>query len=573
MSKVSKGTVLIVTFDSIAKVGRRTVYLTAILNMVMCNRRYTLKTFNTEAICIPSKHYMVDLTERVEEIKKLVDAGKYFTINRARQYGKTTTISALSSALADQYDVISVDFQDITDADFENESEFTKSLSQMLCDTKDTMDIPIPDKYYDQLQQLADKKEKAKLNDIFRIFDRWCKENPKSIILTIDEVDTATNNQVFLDFLGKLRANYLKREKNPAFKAFQSVILVGVTDIKHLRSKIRPEDEHKVNSPWNIAADFEIDMSLSEDGIKGMLDEYESDHHTGMETAAVAKAIREYTNGYPYLVSRICQKIDEDLVPSRFRSLADAWTEYGVDEAVKKILSEPNNSLFESLTGKLTNYPELRKRLRAILMRGESIAWLPYDEEQQQLFMYGFIRNNHNTVAVSNRIFEMLLYTQFIGESDKNNDLKQVAAGTKSEFVDADGWLDIPKIMDHFIKEHNRIHKDNTEKFLEEEGRERFITYISGIINGTGTYSVKETLRDYRRTDLVIHYLGRRYIIELKIWRGDRYNAEGEKQLMGYLDYWKLDTGYMLSFNFNKNKEPGVERIQIGDKVLFEGTV
>ena len=40
-------------------------------------------------------------------------------------------------------------------------------------------------------------------------------------------------------------------------------------------------------------------MSLSEEGIKGMLDEYEADHHTGMDTAAIAKSIREYTNGYP----------------------------------------------------------------------------------------------------------------------------------------------------------------------------------------------------------------------------------------------------------------------------------
>ena len=528
---------------------------------------------NTEAVCIPSKHYMVDLSERVKEIKKLVDAGKYFTINRARQYGKTTTLTALDSALAGQYDVISIDFQDITDADFENESEYTKGLSQMLCDTRDSIDIPIPDKCYDQLQDLAEKNENVKLNDVFRIFDRWCKENRKPIVLIIDEVDTATNNQVFLDFLGKLRSNYLKREKNGKYKTFQSVILAGVTDVKHLRSKIRPEDEHKVNSPWNIAADFNIDMSLSEDGIKGMLDEYEADHHTGMDTAVIARSIREYTNGYPYLVSRICQRIDENLVPGRFRSLSDAWTEYGVDEAVKMILAEPGNSLFESLTGKLTNYPELRKRLRAILMKGETFAWLPYDEEQQQLFMYGFIRNNHNTIAVSNRMFEMLLYTHFIGESDKNNDLKQLAAGTKTAFVDAEGWLDVPKIMDHFIREHNRIHKDNTEKFIEEEGRERFITYIAGIINGTGTYSVEEQLRDYRRTDLVIHYLGRRYIIEMKIWHGERYNAEGEKQLTGYLDYWNLSTGYMLSFNFNKKKEPGVERIQIGEHVLFEGTV
>ena len=38
-----------------------------------------MKCFNTTAICLPSKHYMVDLTSRVEQIKKLVDDGKYFT--------------------------------------------------------------------------------------------------------------------------------------------------------------------------------------------------------------------------------------------------------------------------------------------------------------------------------------------------------------------------------------------------------------------------------------------------------------------------------------------------------------
>ena len=58
-----------------------------------------MKRFNTTAVCIPSKHYMVDLSERVREIKKLVDAGKYFTINRARQYGKTTPLHGESLLL------------------------------------------------------------------------------------------------------------------------------------------------------------------------------------------------------------------------------------------------------------------------------------------------------------------------------------------------------------------------------------------------------------------------------------------------------------------------------------------
>ena len=82
------------------------------------------------------------------------------------------------------------------------------------------------------------------------------------------------------------------------YKFFQSIILAGVTDVKHLKSKIRDGADSKENSPWNIAADFDIDMSLSEAGIKGMLDDYEADHHTGMDIAEIARLIREYFKLY-----------------------------------------------------------------------------------------------------------------------------------------------------------------------------------------------------------------------------------------------------------------------------------
>ena len=516
---------------------------------------------------------MVDISEKVKEIKQLVDDGKYFVINRARQYGKTTTLRALRQALQEKYIVLSLSFEGITNAGYQTESEFVQTFSRLLLDQSEFYGVSIPENIIKIFEDYSENKlAKFNMNELFRTFRRWIKNYNKAVVLLIDEVDNATNNQIFLDFLGLLRDGYIVRESDNV-PAFQSVILAGVTDIKHMRSKIRDEAEHKVNSPWNIAADFDIDMSLSEVGIKGMLDDYENDHHTGMNTAAIAKYIREYTNGYPFLVSRICQTIDTKLVPEKFSDLSSAWTENGFTEAIKIILSENNNSLFNSLMGKLTNYPKLRNSLRAVLMKGETLAWLPYDEEQQQLFMYGFIRNNNNAVAVSNRIFEMLLYTHFIGENNKNDDLKQIASDTKSIFVETDGSLNIPKIMEHFIKEHNRIHGDNTEKFLESEGRERFITYVSAIINGTGTYSIEEQTRDQRRMDLVIHYHGKRYIIELKIWRGERYNSEGEQQIIDYLNYWGLNTGYMLSFNFNKNKQTGVKQVRIGEKILYEGIV
>ena len=91
-----------------------------------------MKEFNTTAVCIPSKHYMVDITERVKEIKKMVDAGKYFTINRARQYGKTTTLNWLRGYLSDEYDVISLDFQGISTAGFQTEGSFVKAFTRLL---------------------------------------------------------------------------------------------------------------------------------------------------------------------------------------------------------------------------------------------------------------------------------------------------------------------------------------------------------------------------------------------------------------------------------------------------------
>jgi hypothetical protein len=515
---------------------------------------------------------MVDLSERVEEIKTLVDDGKYFTINRARQYGKTTTLNALQRYLSNTYEVVSLSFEGISQAGFKDERSFVRAFCRKL-KRELRNGLSMPEDVEDQLNEfLARTEDRAELDELSDLFEAWCAESERKIVLLIDEVDTAANNQVFLDFLACLRDSYINRETKAA-PAFQSVILAGVTDIKHLKAKPRPEDEHKVNSPWNIAADFDVDMSLSAAGIKGMLDEYEADHHTGMDTAGIAAAIRGYTNGYPYLVSRICQIIDEKLIPVKFASLHEAWTDYGVDEAVKKLLSETGNTLFDSLTGKLLNYPELKQKLRKVLLHGETLAWLPYDHEQQQLYIYGFIRNNHNTVAISNRIFEMLLYAHFIGESGKNNDLKQKASEMKSIFVEEDGCLNVPKIMEHFIKEHNRLHGENSEKFLEEEGRERFITYVSAIINGTGTYSIEEQTRDHKRMDVVIHFLGKRYVVELKIWRGAKYNSDGEKQIMEYLNYFDLMVGYMLSFSFNKNKTPGVSEIRIGDKLLYEGIV
>lgn len=73
-----------------------------------------MRTFNTTGLCVPAKHYMVDISGRLEQMKIMVEEGKYFTVNRGRQYGKTTTLKMLAKNLKDEYIVISLDFQGIS---------------------------------------------------------------------------------------------------------------------------------------------------------------------------------------------------------------------------------------------------------------------------------------------------------------------------------------------------------------------------------------------------------------------------------------------------------------------------
>lgn len=83
-----------------------------------------MKRFNTAAVCLPSEHYMADLSERVREIKKMVDGEKYFTITRPGQYGKTTILCALKNVLEKTYEVAGISFGTLSAADFDTEQSF-----------------------------------------------------------------------------------------------------------------------------------------------------------------------------------------------------------------------------------------------------------------------------------------------------------------------------------------------------------------------------------------------------------------------------------------------------------------
>lgn len=530
------------------------------------------KRFNVTGSCNPKIHYMVNIASRLEKIKMLVDNGDYFTINRARQYGKTTTISALPEYLKDDYIVVSLDFQMIGNAKFATEHVFSLAFVNYLKRTVNNKKQPVFGLNRNIIEQMV---EEAKSNDLFAFDDMFpllsdlCDTAEKPVVMIIDEVDSATNNQVFLDFLAQLRAYYLKREVLPTF---QSVILAGVVDVKNIKVLIRPESEHKVNSPWNIATDFLVDMSFNKEDIKGMLEQYEADYKTGMDTDLIAGLIYDSTSGYPFLVSRICQLIDERIAGTeQFPNKAYAWTEAGYIEA-EKMLTHEKNTLFESLTGKLVDYPELKQILKAILFDGRPMSYAMGNQAIDMAAMFGFIRNVNNTIVIANRIFETVLYNLFLSEEEVDSAIYASAVTEKYQFVKG-GHLDMELVLERFVKTFADLYQDKDENFKEEIGRKYFMLFLRPIINGTGRSYVEARTRNMKRTDIIVDYNGEQFVVELKIWRGPKYHADGEAQIAEYLDYYELKKGYMLTFSFNKDKEIGVKEVRYGDRVLIEAVV
>ena len=93
-----------------------------------------MKTFNTTGTCRPTEHYMVDITERLEIIRKMIERGDYFCINRGRQYGKTTTLEAISTRLSGEFCVFKISFEGLSDKAFADVNTaiavFLKMLAQ-----------------------------------------------------------------------------------------------------------------------------------------------------------------------------------------------------------------------------------------------------------------------------------------------------------------------------------------------------------------------------------------------------------------------------------------------------------
>lgn len=104
------------------------------------------RTFNITEPCVPALHYMVDTTAKIKKIiRDYIDNDYYSTINRARQYGKTTTLYLPENDLRENYITINISFEGIGSTAFSDERHFVQMFIrlcyQSMLETGESSDI------------------------------------------------------------------------------------------------------------------------------------------------------------------------------------------------------------------------------------------------------------------------------------------------------------------------------------------------------------------------------------------------------------------------------------------------
>ena len=105
----------------------------------------------------------------------------------------------------------------------------------------------------------------------------------------------------------------------------------------------------------------------------------------------------------------------------------------------------------------------------------------------------------------------------------------------------------------------------------EYVGQHLLYAYLDHFVRVVGADMFLEVRTGRGRMDLLVLHNQRKYIVETKIWEGDRSYQAGKRQLAAYLKLEGVTEGYYVVFDHRQNPEPRVETPddrQCGDSEL-----
>ncbi|MEA1910125.1 MAG: GxxExxY protein, partial [Spirochaetota bacterium] len=298
---------------------------------------------------------------------------------------------------------------------------------------------------------------------------------------------------------------------------------------------------------------------------------YAEDKNIRMDFNTLAERIHYYTSGYPFLVSKLCKIIDEEGAEQNSDFNPEHWTLDDIDWSFRRLTRESYSTTnFDDLVKNLENNSDLFSLVNSILFNGadKSISFSVKNPIVNLGLLYGMFKEENGRTVIHNRIYEQIL-SDYMRSKEETSLTWRGLSGYDLGY-DHEGSLDMNRVLLKFQEFMKEQYSNRDTKFLEREGRLVFMSFLKPIVNGKGFMWKEPVVADERRMDIVVTFGEKqKEVIELKIWRGEQYHQQGLQQLSDYLDFQGIKKGYLLIFDFNKNKEYKSEQITFADKDIF----
>jgi len=484
-----------------------------------------MREFNTFGPVNPKLHYHVNRVAVKAAVREKIEKGRYFTLNAARQTGKTTLFREVIAELEAEggYFGLLLSFETLRGY---STTRFYERLSQLI----QTHHLP-------GLQAEASETLPTEINlQDHGDFGDWLQDIVSRLkrrgLLIIDEFD-AIGPELAEPMLAVFRDMYLHRN-HPTYHPFQSITLVGVRNIPALLGGSQ--------SPFNIADQYEVPYFTAAE-TADLLTQHTAE--TGQPFAQeVIQAIYRETEGQPFLINRLGQILTQTLVLDR----AEAIRLPHFERALADLLAE-NNTHFASITAKAAPHREV---LLPILFYDQKRTNFR-DPITQELLMYGILRRvrEHDLwlARLANPIYRKMLILTFTppnGEVTINGSIRHryLIEGV----LNMDGLLDAFQAMmvEHGIR---LLRSKKTDRPLEIGGQYLLLSYLTAALDSIGGHVTLESVNSAGELDLLVFYRGARFIIETKVWYGRERFEAGQRQLVSYLEAARLDKGYIVLFS------------------------
>ena len=340
-------------------------------------------------------------------------------------------------------------------------------------------------------------------------------DTQSKVVLIIDEFD-GIPQAVLSDFLHALRAIYLSDEK----RCPHSVGIVGVKSIAQL-------NYDRSVSPFNIQDEFHL-PNFTRQQVQELFTQY-TDEVGQAFAPEVIDVLHRQTAGQPFLVNRFAQILTETLnIPK-----TETITMEHFAEAHALLLRENNANLTHLLTN-IRRDPRFESLLMRIVSYDRGVQFTLQNEIIGELATYGVITEGTEGVCeIVNPIYQYCIIQAF---QPLINGLEGDYFSEKSDtdFIDyltPTGLLLMAPLLDNFKDFIARagfriLHVPDTPQ--EFVGQYLLYTYLDEFIRSVRGSMFLEVPTGRGRMDLIILHNGQKYIVETKIWEGDRRYQAGK---------------------------------------------